>query len=55
MMLGNILRRIVGAPDYEAYLAHMREAHPNETVLSREEFCRQRLDDRYNRVGARCC
>ena len=49
------LRAILGAPDYERYLAHIRERHPGETPLSREEFARQRLDDRYSKPGTRCC
>jgi uncharacterized short protein YbdD (DUF466 family) len=49
------LRRIIGAPDYEHYAAHMRACHPGQRVLSRDEFARQRLEDRYARPGARCC
>ena len=52
---GRVLQAIVGAPDYERYLAHIRERHPGETPLSREEFARQRLDDRYSKPGTRCC
>lgn len=52
---GRALRLIIGAPDYERYLAHMRERHPGEVPLSREEFIRQRLNDRYQRPGSRCC
>ena len=49
------LRFVIGAPDYERYLAHMRAAHPNEIPLAREEFASQRLNDRYARAGGRCC
>jgi uncharacterized short protein YbdD (DUF466 family) len=49
------LRAIVGAPDYDRYLAHMRDRHPGRPVLSRPDFERQRLDDRYTRPGNRCC
>lgn len=55
MTLREVLHRIIGAPDYDAYLAHMREHHPNETPMSRDEFCTQRLADRYNKPGSRCC
>jgi uncharacterized short protein YbdD (DUF466 family) len=51
----SVLRRVVGAPDYERYLAHARSAHPDCAPLSREEFVRSRLEDRYSRPGARCC
>lgn len=49
------LHRIIGAPDYEGYLAHHRARHPEGAPLSRDEFARQRLEDRYARPGARCC
>jgi uncharacterized short protein YbdD (DUF466 family) len=47
--------RIIGAPDYDRYVAHMRERHPGEPVLSRDAFTRERLAARYERPGARCC
>lgn len=53
--IAHALRRIVGAPDYAAYLAHMRTHHPGDTVLASSEFERQRLSARYDRPGARCC
>jgi len=55
MTIASILSRIVGAPDYDAYLAHLRECHPEQTPLSKEEFVRQRLEERYNTPGNRCC
>lgn len=50
-----IARTIVGAPDYERYLAHMRRRHPLDQPLTHDEFARARLTDRYDRPGARCC
>jgi uncharacterized short protein YbdD (DUF466 family) len=50
-----IARTIVGAPDYERYLAHMRRRHPGRRPLTRDEFSRVRMEDRYSRPGARCC
>lgn len=50
-----IVRRIIGAPDYETYVAHVRSCHPDRAPLTRDEFVRQRLEDRYSRPGARCC
>ena len=49
-------RLMVGLPDYEAYLAHRRAAHPSEPAMSRDEFHRERTDRRYG-AGAtgRCC
>jgi uncharacterized short protein YbdD (DUF466 family) len=53
--LGRALRAIVGAPDYERYLEHMRRAHPGRAPMGRAEFVRQRLAARYERPGSRCC
>jgi uncharacterized short protein YbdD (DUF466 family) len=49
------VRRIIGAPDYAAYLRHMAAHHPEGAVLSERAFVAQRLDDRYSRPGSRCC
>lgn len=49
------LNRIIGAPDYEGYVRHQQQCHPDRTPLPRDEFVRQRLEDRYSRPGARCC
>jgi len=46
---------VAGAPDYERYVAHVRARHPDSEPVSRHEFMRQRLADRYDRPGARCC
>ncbi|HEX5633509.1 MAG TPA: YbdD/YjiX family protein [Gemmatimonadales bacterium] len=53
--LAGALRTIVGAPDYERYVAHVRERHPHCAPLGRAEFERERLEGRYSRPGARCC
>jgi len=50
-----VVRRIIGVPDYERYLAHVRECHPASTPMTRAEFERSRLEDRYSRPGQRCC
>lgn len=50
-----ILRRIVGVPDYDRYVAHVRDCHPGTVAMTREEFERSRLEDRYSRPGQRCC
>ncbi len=51
----DIIRRVIGVPDYERYVAHLRACHPDRTPLTRDEFVRERLADRYSRPGARCC
>lgn len=49
------VHRIIGAPDYQGYLAHMRRNHPGLRVMSREEHARDCLDRRYTQPGNRCC
>ena len=49
------VRAMMGAPDYERYLAHVRARHPDVEPLSREAFVRERLEARYSRPGSRCC
>ncbi len=50
-----ILRRIIGVPDYDIYLAHMAARHPDAVPLSAREFEVTRMNDRYSRPGSRCC
>jgi uncharacterized short protein YbdD (DUF466 family) len=49
------LATIVGGPNYDRYLDHVRRAHPGLRPLTRNEFCQRHLDGRYNRPGGRCC
>jgi uncharacterized short protein YbdD (DUF466 family) len=53
--IARIVRRIIGAPDYERYLAHAAASHPGETPLTAEAFARDALARRYDRPGSRCC
>ncbi|MDA1082047.1 MAG: YbdD/YjiX family protein [Gemmatimonadetes bacterium] len=51
-----LVRRIIGAPDYEKYCAHMAATHTGEPVMTEREFVEARLTDRYSKPGAaRCC
>lgn len=50
-----VVRRVVGVPDYDGYVAHVRECHPGTTPMTRAEFERSRLEDKYSRPGQRCC
>lgn len=50
-----VCQRVLGVPDYDAYLQHLAIAHPGTTPLAREEFERERLDARYSRPGGKCC
>jgi uncharacterized short protein YbdD (DUF466 family) len=50
-----VIRRIIGAPDYSAYLAHMSSHHPGCAVLTQAEFLDEQLTARYSTPGSRCC
>jgi uncharacterized short protein YbdD (DUF466 family) len=49
------LRQMFGIPDYERYLAHMRERHPEAPVLSEREFHAMALERKYGSGPTRCC
>ena len=49
-----VMRRIIGAPDYDRYLAHVRVAHPGDEPVSEQEFVRRQMDRRGD-PGSRCC
>ena len=49
------VRQVLGVPDYERYLEHARRAHPDAVPMSRDDFCRRRLEERYGQIGNRCC
>ena len=58
MTLADVLRavrQVLGVPDYERYLEHARRAHPERAPMSEDEFFRRRLEERYAKIGARCC
>jgi uncharacterized short protein YbdD (DUF466 family) len=51
------LEAVIGAPDYEAYLAHHKRVHPDVPPMSEKEFFRFAIDRRYKKPGGgmRCC
>lgn len=51
----DVVRRVIGVPDYATYVAHMASAHPSAPVLSHDAFQRDRLAARYQQAGNRCC
>jgi uncharacterized short protein YbdD (DUF466 family) len=53
--LATILRRIIGAPDYAFYVAHVRAHHPEREPMTEREFLAERFAARYEKPGARCC
>lgn len=50
-----VVRRIIGVPDYERYVAHVNSHHPGAVPMSQDEFVRQRMLDKYTKPGGRCC
>lgn len=53
--VARVVRTLAGVPDYERYVEHVRERHSGDEPLTRDEFVRLRLEERYNRPGSRCC
>ncbi len=51
------LRLMVGVPEYSTYVEHMKNVHPEQTIMSREDFFRERMEARYGGKGRmnRCC
>jgi uncharacterized short protein YbdD (DUF466 family) len=48
-------RRIVGMPDYQEYLRHLRLVHPGWPIPSEREFFQLYLQTRYGNGLSRCC
>jgi uncharacterized short protein YbdD (DUF466 family) len=49
------LRLMVGVPEYDTYVAHMRNKHPDQPVMPYDEFFRERQEARYGSKVSRCC
>ncbi len=48
-------RLMIGQPPYEAYCTHMAQNHPDQPVMTRAEFFRNRQDARFSSRNGRCC
>ena len=48
-------RRIVGMPDYQEYLRHLRLVHPAWPIPSEREFFELYMRSRYGDGPTRCC
>jgi len=49
---------LVGVPNYERYVEHMKTHHPGAPIKSRKEFFCEAQEARYNCKGgkvSRCC
>ncbi|MGC3962973.1 MAG: YbdD/YjiX family protein [Rhodocyclaceae bacterium] len=53
--LGQAARALVGLPDYDTYVQHMRTTHPDRTPMTYEEFFRERQEARYSGGTGKCC
>ncbi len=53
--IARAIRAVLGAPDYERYVTHLRECHPDVEPMTSDEFMRERMESRYNKPGSRCC
>lgn len=56
--LGKAARMLIGIPDYDTYVQHMSDNHPDKPVMTYKEFFRERQDARYGgsgKGGFRCC
>lgn len=55
-LLRRTARLMVGMPDYDTYLRHMATQHPDQPVMDRVQFFRDRQSARYGgKNGGRCC
>jgi len=51
-------RLMIGQGDYDVYVAHRRANHPDEPLMTREEFFLERQASRFGEGGRRamrCC
>lgn len=49
------VRAIAGMPDYEAYVAHLRQCHPERPVPTERRFYDEFVKRRYGDGPTRCC
>ncbi len=52
--LWHYLRQVTGDDAYERYIAHQNLAHFGEPPLTRQQFFKQRQDEKWSKVS-RCC
>jgi uncharacterized short protein YbdD (DUF466 family) len=53
--LVRVVRRILGMPDYEAYVAHLRATHPGCLVPSERQYFEEFVRAKYSGGPTRCC
>ena len=56
--LGQAAKMLIGIPDYDNYVEHMKTNHPDKPYMTYTEFFRERQEARYGgsgEGGVRCC
>lgn len=57
--LGQMANLMVGIPDYDNYVQHVKLNHPDQEPMTYEEFFKERQEARYGGKGGtggfRCC
>ena len=53
--VGQSMRLMVGVPAYDVYVAHMKQTHPDQPIMSYESFFRERQEARYGSRMGQCC
>lgn len=54
--LGQAAKLMIGIPDYDNYVQHMKLTHPEKTPMSYEEFFKERQEAKYSgKGGFKCC
>ena len=56
--LGQAARMLIGIPDYDTYVQHMKQNHPDKPCMTYDEFFQARQQARYGgsgKGGMRCC
>jgi uncharacterized short protein YbdD (DUF466 family) len=48
-------RAVLGLPDYNAYLAHLAQTHPDLSPPDKATFFRTRQAARFGTCGFKCC
>nr|WP_177166069.1 YbdD/YjiX family protein [Nitrosomonas sp. Nm58] len=50
-------RLMVGMPEYSTYVEHIKNSHPDQPIMSYQEFFCERQESRYGANGkiSRCC
>lgn len=48
--LGQAARMLIGIPDYDTYVQHMSDNHPDKPLMTYKEFFRERQDARYDLI-----